>query len=338
MAIKKRTELITVLNNLKCALTANEVLEQSNAFVFQDGTVTSFNGEIFATADYDVGIQKAFAIAGSDLLKLLEKFPDENIQINLKNKELLIKGKRKRAGITIFEKILLPFQDVPEAGKMKKPPKDFFHNLLQCARICGRDHTNPKTTHVHLASNLIEATDRYRVFRVDTKTGFKKDIMIPADSIISIGNKDIAKVGAKDSWLHMISSDKVRYSIRCADMEYFEDDMIDNIIEMEEQSIGKFPKAIIPALERAQVMRGEDHLNIVHITLKKGLVKIRTEKQEGWYEEKQPVKYSGPPVSFIVSLDFMKEILTKTLSVIFGESKMKIEKDNFHFIIVIEQE
>ncbi|MHA1344932.1 MAG: hypothetical protein ACTSO3_00895 [Candidatus Heimdallarchaeaceae archaeon] len=333
----KRTELITVLNNLKCALTTNEILEQSNAFVFQDGTICSFNGEIFASAKYDIGIEKDFAISGSDLIKLLENYPDENIIITLKNKELLIKGKRKRAGITIFEEILLPYKEVPEMGKFKKIKKGFFHNILQCARICGRDHTNPKTTHVHLSSDLIEATDRYRIFRIDTETGFNKDAMIPADSIISIGNKEIVKAGIKDNWLHMISSEKVRYSIRCAEMEYFEDGMIDSIIKVNKKSIGRFPKGIIQTLERSQVMRGNDGLGVAHITLKKGIVIIKTSKENGWYEEKSPARYSGKPISFIVSVDFLKDILSKTLNIIFGESKIKIEKDNFHFVIVIEK-
>lgn len=337
MVVKKRTELIAVLNNLKCGLTANEILEQSNAFIFQDGKICSFNGEIFAVADYDIGIKKDFAIVGSDLLKLLEKFPDNQIRIDLKGKELFIQGKNKRAGITIFEKVLLPFDEVPKPTKFKKLSENFFHDLLQCARICGRDHTNPKTTHVHLSSNLIEATDRYRIFRIEIKTGFTKDLMIPADAILSIGNKNIIKVSQKESWLHMISSEKVRYSIRCADIEYLENDVINDAIKMDRQNIGKFPRGIIQALERAQVMQGDDYLNLVHITLKNGLVKIRTEKKNGWYEEKKPVKYSGQPISFMVNLDFLKEILTKTLKVKFGETKIKIEKDNFHFVIVIEQ-
>ena len=338
MAIKKRLELLAVLNNLKCALTSNEVLEQSNAFVFQDGKVCSFNGEIFASVDYDIGIKEDFAITGSVLLGLLEKFPDNEVDLALKGKELFVGGKNKRAGVTIFQKILLPFSEVPDPGKTKKAPKDFFHDLLQCARICGRDHTNPKTTHVHLSSNLMEATDRYRVFRVDIETGFTKDIMIPADAILSMGNKDIVQTSQKENWLHLISSEKVRYSICCANIEYLEEGTIDDIIKIDKKSIGRFPKSIVQALERAQVMQGDDTFNSAHVTLKKGLVKIRTEKNDGWYEEKKAIKYSGKPISFTVGLDFLKEILTRTSRVIFGETKIKIEKDNFHFVIVIEPE
>ena len=189
--IKKRMELIKTLNELKCAVTENETIEQSNAFVFQNKKIFSFNGEILAAVDYDIGVQKDFAVPGSKLLRILEKFPDDEISIELKGNELFIQGKNKRAGIAIFEEILLPFNEVPKPKQMKKTKEEFFHSLLQCARVCGKNHTDPRTTHVHVSSNLIEATDSYRVFRVDIKTGFTNDFMIPADAILSIGNKNI---------------------------------------------------------------------------------------------------------------------------------------------------
>jgi len=335
MAVKKRAEVITVLNGLKCILTPNEVLEQSNAFVFKDKKIFTFNGEIFASADYDIGIKQPFSIVGADFLKLLEKFPDDQIGIDLDGNELVLTGKRKKAGITIFKEILLPYTEVPEPGKLFKVSENFFHYLFQCAQICGRDHTNPKTTHVHVRKNFIEATDRYRVFRVDVTTKFiKREIMIPSDSILLLGNKTIKKAGIKDNWLHLLSENGIRYSLRCSEIEYFDDEMLHSILNIDGVS-GSFPKTISDTIERAQVV--QDQLGEAHITLKENALKIRTEKDGVWYEEKRSIKYSGKSISFTVSLNFLKEILSKTKKVIFGESSIKIEKDNFHFVICVEK-
>jgi DNA polymerase III sliding clamp (beta) subunit (PCNA family) len=330
----ERTKLINVLNEIKCGLTQNEILEQSNAFVFKNKKICSFNGEIFADVEYDIKIKEPFAVVGADLIKILEKVPDEDIDITLEGNELLIKGRQKKAGITIFKEILLPFNEVPAPGKMEKPPAELSHSLLQCARVCGNDHTNSKTTHVHIGSNLVEATDGYRFFRVDLKTRFNKDIMLPADAILSIGERIISGAEFKEGWLHLITIGKTRISIRCSDMDYFEKETLKDLIEVK-GSKGQFPKGIKEALDRSRVM--QDNMNEVHITLKKGVVKIRTEKDGGWYEERQKIKYNGEDISFTVNIDFLAEILGKTSDVIFGDGKIKIEKENFHFVICIEK-
>lgn len=332
MQTQKRTELIEILNKIKCGLTQNEILEQSNSFVFKQNKIYAFNGELLAIADYDIGIEKSFAIIGNDLLKALEAFPEEEIKLSLTENELIIKGKNKRTGIAIFQTISLPYEEVPESGRMKKVKNDFFHELVQCARICGNDHTNPRTTHVHLTENKIEATDRYRVFRIDIETDVKKDMLVPADTILSIDNGiKIEEMCCENNWMY-ISSGKIRYSIRCSDMDYFNDEMLDRILKGEGTK-GEFHPSVIEALERSKIMINTE--NDVELKIKKGAMKIKTQREGGWYEEEKKIKYTGKPISFVVNLNFLRDILNKTQTVIFSDGKIKIEKDNFYFATAI---
>jgi hypothetical protein len=74
-----------------------------------------------------------------------------------------------------------------------------------------------------------------------------------------------------------------------------------------------------------------------HISLTDGVLKIRTQKDGGWYEERRKIKYSGEALSFMINPEFLKDILGKAQKVTLGNMKMKMEQDNTHFVVCLEK-
>ena len=81
MKIDRKTMLAT-LESVRSGLSSfKELLEQSCSFVFKEGRVYTFNGEVSLNAELKMseGNEVNFAVPAEDLVKLLAKLPDEEI-------------------------------------------------------------------------------------------------------------------------------------------------------------------------------------------------------------------------------------------------------------------
>ena len=125
-----RVEFIICLASVSPGLSPREVLEQSNSFIFSDGDVITFNDEIMARSPCKkVGFDAA--VASSDFLKMLAKFPDKEIDIERRKGDVVIKGTRRTAGVTCDTNLLLPFASVPAPDAWKKlRPRTWGHRLF----------------------------------------------------------------------------------------------------------------------------------------------------------------------------------------------------------------
>ena len=191
-----RNDLLEVLRRGDYGIVKTETLEQSNCFIFQDGMMITFDGETMASLEFDVGFEAA--VPGEDFRKVLQGVPDEEIDLSVQGSELIIKGKNKRAGITVAQEIVLPFTDVPTPGKMHRVSEELTRHLVQASRICSHDHSNPRTTHVHITPSLVEATDGNRLYRARVDTGLQGEVLIPASPLENIGRTNLTKASIQE--------------------------------------------------------------------------------------------------------------------------------------------
>ncbi|NIP34439.1 MAG: hypothetical protein GWN12_05720, partial [Thermoplasmata archaeon] len=89
-----------------------ETLEQSNAFVFVEDRLITFNDEIMTSSKSPLDFTAA--ILADEMLKLIDKLPDEELDIELEGEEVVLKGAKRTAGITSFKDIALPYDAVPK--------------------------------------------------------------------------------------------------------------------------------------------------------------------------------------------------------------------------------
>ena len=333
----EREKFLNILRGGDSGLTGGESIEQSDSFIFEDGQYVTFDGEVLSRTKFNMGFDAS--VPASDFRKILLRMPEDEISIQLKKGELIVAGKSKRAGISVNTKILSPYKEVPKPKKMRSVPITLMHRLIQAARICNKDHSNPRTTHVHATPDKVEATDTIRLLRSVGKTGLKKEMMVPASALLQTGESKIKKAEMVDGWFHALLENKTLHSYRCAKIEYFEEEQLDSILEVEGEKL-VLPKNLIKALDRASVMEartaGEGE-GEVQVYLKKGVLRIKTQKEEGWYEEKKKIEYAGRELQFYINPNLLKELLAKSREVVVSEQKMKYEKDNVHFVAYLQQ-
>jgi len=327
-----RQDFLKVLNTVICGAHRQEVLEQSNCFIFREGLVTSFNGEILATAVLKESPGE-FAVPAHDLINLIAKFPDDEIELTIKGNELMVAGKKKRAGLTTQNEILLPIEDIPVPKKFGKIKEGVMEALSMAAKVCSSSNEDYRVSHVQIAPDKIQATDKLRFLRVTIDTGLKK-ILVPAGPINAVSGINITSVSLTKGWL-WIGNKEVKLGICCTEEEYYEDALIDGVIDMDKPNIVQLPEEMEKVLDRALIMAKDDCTRMSKIKLSKKSITVRTQKESGWYEERQPVKYKGDDMELMVGLSLFKDLLNKTNKAYVSQEKMKMKKDNVEFLVCL---
>jgi hypothetical protein len=326
-----RKEFIICLASVSSGLSPREVLEQSNAFIFSDGDVITFNDEIMARSPCKVGFDAA--VASSDFLKMLAKFPDKEIDIDRRKGDVVIKGTRRTAGVTCDTNLLLPFASVPAPDGWKKLRPRTWGHMLQASRTCGQDRTQYLTTCVHVAPQRIEGCDNYRLFRADGPTGFQQEILVPADAITAIEGAPIEKASIGKGWIYFGSGETV-FSVRCSHEKYHDD--IDTMLKVSGGELLELPDNLRDIVSRAEVMNEAGFDSRISVSIAGGILEVSSRKEGGWYKERRKVKYRGKDLAFDVNPKFLVDILGRTREVTVGDSRMRIDADNTVFVVSLD--
>ena len=340
-----RIDLVKSMKFAKMGTSARgETVEQSNAFVFANDELITFNDEILTRSpslmpDELMKDEMAFAVPADDILKVLEKLPDDEVSIKVEDGHMIIEGMRKEVGVDCFAEILLPYDAIPvPSGWSKLEEANVPMMLQQAARTCGKDATSALTTLVHATPEHIEACDNWRMFRAEMNTGFPEACLMPATSVMKLDGLDIKRVSIGEGWAHFRTSKKQIVSIRCSHEKYHEG--MDALLDIGDDAI----KTILPnnlgeILGRAAMMIGVEDEPYVRVHLSEGKLLIESRKSSGWYKERKRVKYTGKDITFDVHPKFLAEILQRTREVWIGSDgkRLAVEADGVQFVVALAQ-
>lgn len=339
-----RLSFLSTLKSILCATTKIEVLEQSNCFIFRNGSIMAFNGAVFARCKSNIPVDKSevwgeFAVIASDLIGVLSKMPDERIDLSFKKDQLILTGNKKRAGLIIQKEILLPIADVIQIPDKMKKTHDVLPSMKMAARICKPGDDNYRVGYVLVSPDSIISTDYYRLLKISTSVpNIKKPTLIPASSLLSISDIKVSHLRLYQEWLFLRDEEKdVLLAICCGEGDYFEMETIDNILSMDDACGIELPEEMKDAVSRAMVMAGDDADGEASISLTSNSLIIRTRKSSGWYEEKQKIRFRGEPMKMSVDLQLLKDVLSKTLKAKIGNQKIKMQKDGIEFVASLEK-
>lgn len=327
-----RSVFLATLETVSMGLSRREILEQSSSFIFHEGYVLAFNDEMLVRHKSPLDIE---AVApANDLLRILAKFPDEEIDITFKRGELVIKGKKRSAGLTCDVEILLPLDAVPTPDKWHELTEGTALFLQQAAQACGEDETLYLTTCVHVTEDLVEASDNFRFFRADAKTGFPKEVLIPACCINQIKDTPPKKVDVGDGWVHFLLEGGAEVSLRCSHQKYHTG--LDDLLTMRDGHKIRLPSNLGDILERASIMQENRFDARVTIHLKDKEICVTARKEGGWFRETKKVRYSGEELSFEVHPSLLQDILERTRTAMVNSSRMMVKADNVTFVVCLQ--
>lgn len=327
-----RGALLARLNEARVGISTKEQIEQSNCFVFKGDKLITFNDTIMVRApsplDFDC------IVNATDLLTLLGRIPDDEIDIAVKSGEVRIKGKRRTAGIACLVDVLLPIDAVPEPEKWHRLADDVPGLLQQAQRICSTDDSLYLTTVVHIGPEFIESCDRFRLFRATGATGFPAEALIAGTSLAALEGLELSKVAIGTGWVHFKTSSGSQISIRCGEGKYHED--MDRVLEMHDPESLVLPSNLGEILERAEVFNISGDDARVGIRIAEGQLSLTARKDGGWYKERKRVEYTGKPLDFSVHPKFLAEMLKRKREVVVDEHKIKITSGSIEVVVCLD--
>lgn len=327
-----RSKLLNALNTVSSAVSSNEVLEQSNCFVFQKNIVYGYNDEIAVIQPIELDIEGA--IRANELLKFLNKIKTDEISLVNKDDQIVIKSKKTVAGFTLVKDITLPITDFTIPKKWKKLPESFSKAIKITSNCCAKTTNRPALYCVCLRDNKAIGSDgtQAAVYKFGDYS-FKKDILIPYFATRELSNYNYKRYQIGDGFLYFKAKNGMILCSRFFETEY--PDMT-GFLKFKGNRV-KFPQNVIDALDRADIFseRHSDNLSMVDIEIDNDLALIKSENDFGWVKDKIKVKYSDEKIHFAVNPKVMKDTLKKISKAIIGKNLIRFPSKTFDYIVAV---
>ncbi len=323
----KREELLRQLEMVSPGLAQKDIIEQSSCFVFQDKKVMTFNDEVSCSVPTTLDVEGA--VTADPLLKLLRKMPEDTINIEVVEGELLIKGKGRRLGIRMEKEVLLPVKDIEQPEEWT-PIGENFTEAVDIVRHCaGQVEDQFSLTCVHITPEHVEACDNFQIARYPIKTGFEKSTLVRGSSLRHIVGLGIQEFSETENWLHFRGVDGLIFSCR----RYMEDyPDLSNFLDVK-GSPAVLPKGLVEAVANAEIFSSEGiEENQVLVKLRAGKLTLEGRGPSGWYAERKAIKYDGEPLDFMIAPKILSEIIKRTNECEIAKGRIKIDGGKFRYV------
>lgn len=325
-----RADFLTKLETLQPGLSPQEVVEQSSCIVFRGGYAYTFNDEISVRAKSPLKIEGA--VAAAQLLNLLRKMPEDEIDVIDDHDKLRIVGKHRKAWVRFEADITLPLENVETPENWKPLHPEFCEAIATVEGCAGRDESKFALTCVHLNPQYVEACDNLQATRYKIPTGFSTAALVRRDSvryIIGLGPTEFCET---ETWLHFRAPNRIVLSMR----RFIEDyPSLQDILTVEGEPT-QLPRGLAEAAERADVFAAENSdADSVMISLLPGKLTLRAESAVGGYSESKKVKYAGQPLAFLIVPKILGAIVKKHSACVLTRDRLKVDGGKFTYVTVL---
>ena len=322
-----RKLLLAALEAVRPGLVDKELMAQTAAFVFNGGRVYTYNDQI--AVNHSVPLDIEASVKSDEIYNLLKRMPDEEIMIELTESELLIKGKKNKAGIAIQGKYELPLGEISGKKKWLALPVGFTHAVEFVLFSAGGNIAQPELTCVNFTSDALETCDNFRMTSHDlaSKCAMSAPVLIPAKTCAELLKFLPTHYAVGENWVHFKNKADAEFSCRTVASTF---PNIAQYINRETKYTIEFPEDTTSALERAIVFLSDGD-NHVHVDVSGSSLMIKARNAGGWFEEKMRTKYEGDPVEFMINPSFLKDMLPHLRKVSIDEDRsiLKFEGDKF---------
>lgn len=325
-----RGELLQILESIQPGLTTRDVVEFSSCFVFKDGDVSTFNDEIACHRTSPLDIEGA--VQATPLLNVLRRMPEETVDVTIEEGQMIVRGKKRRAGIRMQTLNALPIEKVESAEEWRTLHADFTDAIYVAQQCVGKDESNYATTCIHIHPKFVEACDNHQAIRYALKTRVRQPILVRGTSVKHIVSLDMTEVAETDTWIHFRNPTGLILSCRRDVQEY---DDLESILTVDGVEF-TLPKGLAKAAESAEIFSSENaDANEVLVDIKPGRVKVTGEGSSGWYQEIKNAAYDGEPIQFRVAPKLLVELVNRYSDCVITADRLKVDTGKFVYVVAL---
>jgi hypothetical protein len=332
----ERKRLEQELKGVVAGLTPQETIEQSDCFVFQDGRVTTFNDEIACHSPCCLPVTGA--IKAIKLMKMIEQWPEDNIEFELSKTKLKFQGKNRHGYFVMQKQITLPIKEIEAAEKWKSLPKDFLTALSLVEKCASHDETKTKLALIclHLSKEWVESCDGTQGGRYYMKLPFEKSVLLHRKVIRWLIGIHPNQVSETTHWVHFRDGKEKDRIISCRKRgdNYAPSEMLTNIYKTKGTPV-KLPKDLKKLTDRLKVfLDNEDSIvkTALMVQLDGKRVQITSKGIYGSQTEKAKIQYAGKPFTFNIDPDLLKEFSIQYDECEVSDKNIKVRKGDYQFV------
>ena len=332
MKTMNRKEWLQQLELVQPGLSTKELIEQSTCFVFEKGFVKTFNDEIACTLACDIGIEGA--VQAKPLLELLKKLPEETVEVQLGDKQLLIQGEHRKAGIRMESEVFLDTEQIetPKEDAWIPLPPDFCEAVEVVRQTASQNDSEFVLTCVHIHPEYVEACNNYQATRFPLKMKVSSSILVRHTSMLHVGSLGIMDFAEDSSWLHFRNPMGLVISCR-----KYEDEFPDmgEILNVSGDPI-TLPSDIEGAASTAQIFSMDNpYDDQIQITISRNKLRLKGTGENGWYSETKKLEYDGPKIQFRIAPKLLKEITKRQHDCEITRDRLKIDGGTFIYVTAL---
>lgn len=322
-----------VLQKVKPGLATKEMISQSTSFAFMGDRVVTYNDEISISHPVQ-GLDLVGAVKAEELYQLLSKLPHEEIDMTVKDTELIISSGRTQAGLVFQQEICLPLEEVEEKGEWSPLPSMFLEAIKFVIPAAADSMVKPAFTCVHIRKDgIIETTDGFRVSRFFTEEMGIDSFLLPVSSAKELLAYQVTQVSQGKGWYHFKTEDGTLFSCRTF-QDQFPDVDKSGFLNVEGTEL-HLPVSLSEALDRAQIFSKRDEFldEEVSVIIKDKKITVEGKSPSGWIKESVNLRYSGDPIMISIHPEFFKEMLSKIQTCTIGKSSIKFQGEKWEHVI-----
>lgn len=332
-----RETFLCVLESIKYGLSKREGIQQGNCFIFRQGEICTFNGEICCHAPSSFPTELQGAALSEKLLETIRKIKDDELTIEHDDGTLYFSGKGKAFKIRYMPEIVLSFDDIKKPSAWKTLPDMFLEgiNTVSCCANPESDHFRLKCVHVH--PEWVEACDNLQMARYELITGFEKSFLVRCDGIKQIVSLGMCEYAEDPNWVHFRNPRGVIYSCRRYEEDYPD---LSQFLVIENPKEISLPKELVEIIQIANIY-SKDQLDtdFIHLKLKTNKLTITGRGACGdEYKEVSVISYKGPAIEFLISPKLLIELINKHSECQIASDRILIDGGSWKYSALLAQD
>jgi len=329
-----REQLWRMLTIVQPGLASKEIVEQSSSFIFRKGFVHSYNDLLYVQAPLPTkGLEGA--VPAEELLTLLDRMEDDEVELEMGKGELLISGKRTKAGVRMDAEVTLPVDKfINLKGAWKKVPKGLVEGLATSYQYATNSLARPELTAVHVKETFVEACDGFQMVRVPCGK-VSKELLIPAHVISELIEYPVTQyMVGKDGWFHLRTEEKVGIGTRQTKTNDKYPDLAPFLKRTKDMKQVRFPSTLLQSVERAKIFSIAEFKQDERVLVKfaGGKLVIRAQSEKGWVEETLRTRFKDT-LQFQVQPELLLMVVDKSNEVLVGTDRMLVQHDDATYAI-----
>lgn len=323
-----RVSLLDALKKVSPALARRELFEQANRVAFVGGRVVAFNDAVAITHPLPGDLELDGAVDGARLVELLGRLTADAVRLTVAEREgggrdLVVTGGRSRATFEVLP-VRLPIDQVDQSGEMVDLPEGFAERLGWASASCAREVSRPAITCVLVADGWMQASDSYRVSRVQVGgVAELPRMMLPRDQVGVLVDYPIRRVALSDdgAWAHFEAEDGTRLSARSMSGRF---PSLDEHFAVEGTEV-VLADGLREVLDRAHIFaRRERQIDEeVAVSMRRNQVVVSARCDGASFEESVRCEGAVAGVAFAIHPRFLESALRSGTRCVVGERAIK---------------